>query len=150
MSAPRDTGPLVGLAVLCQGVARRQNGSMDLLGIIEGVVLQPRPPSESDPLGLRPVAVLPLRLVVTVRTAGAPGAHRVDITGRYPGGKPGPTTGMQVELSRQQPSATLNVPLELEVHEAGDYRFDVAVDGALLTTVPLRVVFAGDEVMPSR
>lgn len=115
---------------------------MDLLGIVEGVVLDPPSPSETDPLGLRPVAVLPLRLVVTLRAAEQWGRHAVEITGRYPGGRPGPSTGMQIELSEPRPNATLNVPIELEVHEPGVYGFDVAVDGALLTTVPLRVMFS--------
>jgi hypothetical protein len=119
---------------------------MDLIGIIEGVVLEPLPPSDSDPLGLRPVAVLPLRLVVTLRSEDDWGTHRVEITGRYPGGKAGPATGMQVELSSQRPSATINVPIELEVHEPGRYRFDVSVDGELLTMVPLRVVFSDNAV----
>jgi hypothetical protein len=134
--------PHLGLAVLCQAVSRQPDGSMDLLGIIEGVVLDPPPPSEADPLGLRPVAVLPLRLVVTLRAAQRWGRHAVEITGRYPGGRPGPSTGLQIELSEARPNATLNVPIDFEVHDPGTCHFDVAVDGALLTTVPLRVVFA--------
>jgi hypothetical protein len=38
------------------------------------------------------------------------------------------------------------VPIELEVHEPGRYRFDVSVDGELLTMVPLRVVFSDNAV----
>jgi hypothetical protein len=138
------TGPFVGLAVLCQGVERRPDGSMDVLGIVEGVRLDPPRPAEADPLELHPVAVLPLRLVVSLRGGSLRGWHGVEVVGRYPAGNAGPSTAMRVEFTDDRPNATIHVPLELEVHEAGTYRFDVTVDGRLLTTVPLRVVFAAD------
>ena len=137
-------GPFVGVAVLCQHVDRKPDGSLDLLGIVEGVLLDPPPgPTESDPLELRPLAVLPLRLVVSLRAGDLRGWQAVEILGRYPGGRAGPSTGLQVEFTETRPTATINVPLELEVHEPGLYRFDVMVDERLLTAVPLRVVFSG-------
>jgi hypothetical protein len=140
-------GPLVGLAVLCEHVDRKPDGTLDVLGIVEGVLLDPPGPSEADPLELRPVAVLPLRLLVSLRAGDLRGWHDVEVLGRYPGGHPGPSTSLRVEFSDQRPTATINVPLELEVHEAGTYRFDVSFDGRPLTAVPLRVVFSGDAVM---
>jgi hypothetical protein len=136
-------GPFVGLAVLCQHVERKPDGSMDVLGIVEGVLLDPPRPSEADPLELRPVAVLPLRLVVSLRAGGCLGSYEVGVAGRYPAGNLGPSTGVRIEFNAERPTATINVPLELEVHEPGTYRFDISVGGRLLTTVPLRVVFSG-------
>lgn len=135
------------MAVLCQAVQRRDDGTMDVLGIAEGVVLEPPPPSEDDPLGLRPAAVLPLRLLVSLRAGRARGPCRVDIVGRYPGGKAGPSTAVQVEFSDERPGATVNVPVELRVHEPGTYLFDVLAAGRLLTTVPLTVIYRTGGVM---
>lgn len=142
-----ENGPFVAVAVLCQAVQRRDDGTMDVLGIVEGLMLDPLPPSDQDPLGLRPVAVLPLRLLVSLRAGAARGTRRVDVVGHYPAGNAGPSTGMQVEFSDDRPAATLNVPVELEVHEPGTYRFDVLVDGRLITSVPLRVLFTTEMVM---
>ena len=118
-------GPHVGLAVLCERVDRKDDGSMDVLGIVEGVLLDLPGPSEADPLELRPVAVLPLRLVVSLRAGDLYGRHRVEIVGRFPAGNAGPSTGTDVEFSPQRPIATVNVPLELEVHEAGHKVIDL-------------------------
>lgn len=145
MTAGGD-GPFVGMAVLCQSVQRREDGTMDVLGIVEGVVLEPPPPPEVDPLGLRPAAVLPLRLLVSLRAGGVRGALRLEVTGRFPAGNAGPSTGLQVEFSEERPAATINVPVELQVFEAGTYAFDVLVDGHLLTSVPLRVLFTTGQV----
>jgi hypothetical protein len=136
-------GPFVGLAVLCQHVERKPDGSMDILGSVEGVLLEPPERSEADPLGLRPLAVLPLRLLIALRAGDIRGWHDVEVVGRYPAGNTGPSTGVRVEFTAERPTATINVPVELEVHEAGTYRFDVVFDGRLLTTVPLQVVVGG-------
>lgn len=142
-----ETGPFVAMAVLCQAVQRRDDGTMDVLGIVEGVVLEPPPLSDTDPLGLRPVAVLPLRLLVALRAGAARGPCRVDVVGRYPAGNAGPSTGLHVEFSDERPAATLNVPIELQVHEPGTYQFDVVADGRLLTAVTLRVLYTAGALM---
>ena len=141
------TGPFVAVAALCQSVERRDDGSMDVIGIIEGVLLEAPPPDERDPLGLNPIATLPLRLVVSLRAGSTRGHAEVRIIGRYPGGNEGPSTGVAVEFSEQRPVATINVPLALEVHEAGDYQFDVLAAGRLLTVVPLRVMVTAGGVV---
>lgn len=143
----RDAGPFVAMAVLCQAVQRREDGTMDVLGIVEGVVLEPPLPSDADPLGLRPVAVLPLRLLVSLRAGAARGPRRVDVVGRYPAGNAGPSTGMDIEFTNERPAATLNVPIELQVHEAGTYHFEVLVNGQRLTVVPLTVLYSASAVM---
>ena len=142
-----DHGPLVGMAVLCQAVQRREDGTMDVLGIAEGVVLEPPPPSDDDPLGLRPVAVLPLRLLVSLRAGATRGPCRIDIVGRYPAGNAGPSTAVEVEFTADRPGATVNVPVELRVHEPGVYQFDVLAAGRLVTTVPLTVIYRAASVM---
>lgn len=142
-----ETGPSVAMAVLCQAVELREDGSMDVLGIVEGVVLEPAPPSDQDPLGLQPAAVLPLRLLVTLRAGPLRGAQRVRIASHYPAGNAGPSTEIDVEFSDQRPGATVNVPLEVRVHEAGTYRFAVLLGERPMASVPLRVLFTRDDVM---
>ena len=140
-------GPFVAIAALCQAVQRHDDGSMDVLGIVEGVLLEPRSPDDSDPLGLKPIATLPLRLIVSLRSGSVRGRVDVRVVGRYPGGSAGPSTGLQVEFTEQRPVATINVPLELEVHEPGTYRFDVLAEGRLVTVVPLVVNVSDGRVM---
>lgn len=135
-------GPHVGLAVLCHRLDRQEDGSLDVLGIVDGVLLEPPSPTESDPLGLRPAAVLPLRLAVMLRAGAVRGRRAVRVVGHYPGGREAAAVDVTVEFTDERPVAIVSVPIELEVHHAGTYRFDVSVDDVLLTRVPLEVVFA--------
>jgi hypothetical protein len=144
---PNDEGPFVAIAVLCQDVLRRDDGTMDVLGIVEGLLVDPPPQGEDDPLGLRPAAIVSLRLMVSLRAGTLRGAQAVQVVGRYPAGNAGPSTGVQVEFTDERPAATINVPLEIQVHEPGTYRFDVLVGGALVTVVPLRVLFTTHATM---
>jgi hypothetical protein len=137
-------GPFVAIATLCHSVERRSDGAMDVLGVVEAVEVEPPPPDDTDPLGLRPLAVISLRLLVSLRAGSMHGTVDVRIVGRYPAGNTGASTSVFVEFSELRPVATINVPLELEIHEAGTYHFDVRADGRLLTVVPLRVELASD------
>jgi hypothetical protein len=134
-----SSGPYVGIAVLCDGVEARDDGTLDIHGIVDGLVVEPR---ADDPLGLQPHAVLSFTLVVNVRAGAERGAHRLGIRGFYPSGAAGPEHQRDVEFSDASPGAGLIVPLSLEIHEQGWYHFDVEYDGRRLTRIPLHVVYA--------
>jgi hypothetical protein len=133
-------GPFVALAVLCERIVPRPDGAVDVHGIVDGVALTPAPP---DPLGLKPAGIVSLTAVVSLRAGEARGRHEVSLRGTYPSGADGPAVSRTVEFTDRVPGASLVVPLELEVHEPGTYHFDVRVDGALVTRIPLRVIYEG-------
>ena len=137
---PPETGPFVAMAVLCQRVEQRADGSVDVLGIVDGVVVQPE---GDDALGLHPAARLSLTALVSVRAGGLNGRHQLGIQSRYPSGRPGSLVEREVELSSQAPAASLVVPVELEIHEPGVYWFDAVLDGRLLTRMHLWVQYGG-------
>jgi hypothetical protein len=139
-SAQADTrGPYVGIAVLCDRVEARDDGTIDIHGIVDGLVVEPR---ADDALDLQPHAVLDLTVLVNVRAGGERGAHRLAIRGVYPSGTAGPELARSVEFTDERPGAGLIVPLSLEIHEEGLYHFDVEYDGRRLTSIPLRVLYA--------
>lgn len=131
-------GPFVALAVLCDRIAPRPDGAVDVHGIVDGVAITPAAP---DPLGLKPAGVVSLTAVVSLRAGAARGRHQVSVRGIYPSGADGPSVTRTIEFTDEVPGASLVVPLELQVHEPGTYHFDVTFDEALLTRMALQVVF---------
>jgi hypothetical protein len=135
-------GPFVALAVLCDRIEPKPDGTVDVHGIVDGVVITPEEEEEGDPLGLRPAARLSLTAVVSLKAGDRRGTYQVGLQGIYPSGAPGPTATRPVEFTDDMPGASFVVPLELEVHEPGVYAFDVTWDGALVSRITLQVYYA--------
>lgn len=130
--------PYIGLAVLCDRVAVRDDGAVDILGIVDGVMLEPE---ANDALGLQPSGTIELTLLVNVRAGSDRGRHTLSVTGSYPSGRTGEAVNREVEFTDALPGAWLEMPVKLEVHEPGIYHFDVATDGHVLTRIPLHIVY---------
>jgi len=133
------TEPYVGLAVLCDRVTVREDGAVDIMGIVDGVMLEPE---HSDTLGVQPSGTIELTLLVNVRAGSDRQRHTLSVTGVYPSGRAGEAITREVEFTDDLPGAWLEMPLTIEVHEPGIYHFDVASDGHVLTRIPLHVVWS--------
>jgi hypothetical protein len=139
-------GPFVAMAVLCDRVEPKPDGTVDVFGIVDGVVLTPE---GDDAFGLKPAAELSLTAVISLKAGDERGPHEVALQGVYPGGAPGPSVARTVAFTDDMPGASFIVPLDLKVHEPGLYAFDLRYDGSLLTRIGLQVYYASPEVGPA-
>jgi hypothetical protein len=128
------TGPFVAMALLCQRLDRQPDGTVDVGGIVDGVEVE----LSTDAQTAEPV-VISLLAVVSLRAGATQGSKEVTVQGHYPSGATGPAVSRRVQFSNTFPNATLTVPLELEVDQAGTYWFDVSADGQVLTRISLLV-----------
>jgi hypothetical protein len=133
--APSPTlGPYVAMAVFCHRVDRQADGTVDVIGIVDGVsVSDPTPDASAEP------AMIRLLGLVSIRAGAVRGRHVLSLKAHFPGGEEGPALSRPVELTDVAPGATLSFPLELEARDAGLYWFDVFFDEAPLTRMPLIV-----------
>lgn len=138
---PTTSGPFVAAALLCQEIEPRDDGSLDLRGIVDGVVLTPEQ-RDDDPLRLHPVATLSLTALVSVRAGDVRGVHTIGLRGIFPSGETGLSATREVEFTDEAPGASFIVPFQLEVSEPGLHRFDATFDGELLTRIDLHVRYA--------
>ena len=141
---PAQTGPYVAMAVFCQRVDRQPDGTVDVVGVVDGVSVTPpdlEPPS-SDATGVDAPAVIRLLGLVSVRAGRLRGRHLLSLKAHFPGGDEGAALTREVEFSDVAPGATMSFPLELEAREAGLYWFDVFFDDRPLTRMPLVVEHA--------
>lgn len=132
-------GPFVAMAVLCDRVEPKPDGTVDVFGIVDGVVLSPE---GSDAPGLDAGADLSLTAVISLKAGDDRGHHEISLQGVYPSGQTGPQASRIVDFTDDMPGASFIVPLELHMHEPGLYAFDVRYDGALLTRIGLQVFYA--------
>ncbi|HEY8549554.1 MAG TPA: hypothetical protein VIL35_06345 [Vicinamibacterales bacterium] len=131
------TGPFVAMAVFCQRLDRQPDGTVDVVGVIDGVQLSGPEPGETD----APPVVRLLGLV-SLRAGEARGRRTLSLQAHFPDGALGASLTRHVEFTDRVPGATIGFPLELEAREPGLYWFDVLCDGALLTRIPLVVEHA--------
>lgn len=134
--ASLTAGPWVTMAVLCHAVEPQPDGTVNIMGIVDGIVVEPE---GDDALGLCPAAHLSMTAVVSLRAGDERGFHVLALRAAYPTGAEGPMLQRTIEFSEQVPAATLVVPLDLDIHEPGIYAFDVLYDGARLTRMTLWV-----------
>jgi hypothetical protein len=87
---------------------------------------------------------LNLRAVIALRAGDVRGARTIGLRGIYPSGADGLQASRVVQFTDTRPAVTLNLPLELELPEAGTYRFEVTCDDDLLTLISLSVA-RGDQ-----
>ena len=135
MSGPAPSGPFVAMAVFCQKLDRKPDGTVDVVGVVDGVSLTP-PGDEPQPEG---PAIIRLLGVVSLRAGESRGRHTISLRAHFPDGALGATLTRHVEFTDRAPGATIGFPLELEARETGTYWFDVGCDDRLLTRIPLVV-----------
>jgi hypothetical protein len=134
-AGPTSTGPYVAMAVFCQRVDRQADGTVDVIGVIDGLHLN-APEGGVDP---KTPPRVRLMAIISIRAGEARGRRTIALAAHFPDGELGATMSRAIELSDRSPGATLNVPLELDARDAGVYWFDVTCDGTLLTRMPLVV-----------
>lgn len=140
--APDSTGPFVSMAVFCARLDRQPDGTVDVIGVVDGVSLS----ADADPGGdaVEPTApVVRLLGLVSLRAGAARGRRTISLKAHFPDGELGATLTRPIELTDHAPGATIGFPFELEARDTGTYWFDVACDDTLLTRIPL-VVERGD------
>ena len=122
------------MAVFCQRLDRQPDGTVDVVGVVDGVSV-----SSPEAAGADGPAMIRLLGLVSVRAGDVRGRHTLSLKAQFPGGDEGPALVRQVELTDRAPGATLSFPLELEARDAGIYWFDVFFDERPLTRIPLIV-----------
>jgi len=122
------------MAVFCQRLDRQPDGTVDVVGVVDGVgVSAPDPGTAAAP------AVVRLLGLVSVRAGSIRGPHQLSLKAHFPDGGEGPALVRPIEFTDLAPGATLSFPLELEARDAGLYWFDVYFDDRPLTRIPLIV-----------
>lgn len=136
---PRAAGPFVAMALFCQRLDRQPDGTVDVIGVVDGVQVSPHEPA--TPADVPPM--LRLMGLVSIRAGEVRGRRTIALRAHFPDGDLGATLSRVVEFTDLAPGATISFPIELEARDTGTYWFDAYCDEELLTRIPLVVARGG-------
>jgi uncharacterized protein DUF6941 len=132
-------GPYLALAVLCERVLKEQDGVISVIRIVDRITLAlsgQKLPAEM------PVATMPLTLVLGFKSGLARGAYTVRVQVVNPSHETANIVELPMLFEGEDRGAQVSLNFGFQVGpEEGLYWFEVYLHDALITKVPLRVVF---------
>jgi hypothetical protein len=140
-----DTGPYLGIAVLCEIVLQEAGGASSVIRITDTInqtAVGPDAPKEMAPF------MASVTMIVMIKAGEAHGSFGIVISPEAPGGFQLPSFEQTVHLAGGPWGATLIVPMQLPISIPGVYWFDVSLNDPttdirrLLTRVPLEVIYS--------
>lgn len=136
------SGPFLAMAVICETTLQEQTGQLSVIRVIERVQVGGLT-AEMQPFNLK------FTLLVVLRSGFYKGNAKVKIKPVPPSNKDVPAIETAILLEGDDRGANLiAVVPAFQVAEEGLYWFDVSVNGALFTRIPLRVMYQQVAPMP--
>ena len=136
MSALSETaGPFLQVAVICQSALREVDGSISLVRIVERLNVQGNAPE------MQPFPIQNLTLVVLIKSGVMSGKYKVTVTPYTPSGQSLPPLSISALFEGGERGVGIITPMALMANEEGLYWFEVQVEEAVLTRIPLRVLY---------
>lgn len=142
------TGPYVAAALFCERVLQEGDGVLSAIRIIDQQILHAL--GTELPADMPP-AIMSATLLITLKAGQTRGRYAVRVAPEAPSGEQLPAVDFAVNFHGGDGEQGINlvVPLQMQVAQEGLYWFDVlwldsrseATEPALLTRVPLRVVY---------
>lgn len=133
-------GPHVQLATFCDKVLVEQDGVLSVIRAIDRIMVSAQAVGAPAPAELPEGGVLAATLVVALKAGDAQGRHPVTIRAQQPSGAYLPDQQFDAMFERDERGVNLILNLGLPAIE-GLYWFEVLVNDAQLTRVPLRVMY---------
>jgi hypothetical protein len=134
---------IVNAALLCERVLQESDGTLSAVRIVDQLTYQAIP-RDSPPDAEVVPAPMRLALLLMVKDPAGSGDHALQIVARPPSGEPSEVGAQSVQVALGQgqvAGANVVVNLVLALKEEGLHWFDIHLDNALLTSVPLHVRF---------
>ena len=136
-------GPYVQVGVICTTPLLEQGGALSVIRIQDRVQLA----GVTDTM--QPQPLNSLFMVLALKSGGTTGKFNLTITPISPGGKEIPGfPSFPVLFEGMERGNVIAFPLPLVAAEEGLYWFEVKLEGALITKIPLRVMYQKIQMPP--
>jgi hypothetical protein len=128
-------GPYLTIAVLCEKVLEEKDGVPSLIRIVERFNITGQPPS------MQPTVISPM-LVIGLKAGMFRGQAVIQVQPVPPSGEPRPALRLLVHFEGDDDRGVMvRGQLQFLVTEPGLYWFEIKLFDALLTKIPMRVVY---------
>lgn len=131
-------GPFVQVATFCQVAIVESTGQASLIRIIDRITLNI--PPGADPVALQQKQPLQITLVVILKSGLFKGKATITIRPVTPSGTILPPAQFPILLEGDDRGNQIIMPMALALPEEGLYWFEILVNEATATKVPLRLI----------
>jgi hypothetical protein len=131
-------GPYVATAVLCERVLHERDNTVSLIRIVDRLTVSA---SAEAPEEMPPVHVNNLTAFLSFKAGFARGKYQVTLRPVAPSGAVLPEVSMPAFFEGDERGVQHQIALALQLHEEGLYWFEVLIEGAVLTRMPLRILY---------
>jgi hypothetical protein len=128
-------GPYVQVAAICMTPLVEQQGYLSVIRMQDRIQLAG--PGDQ----MKPQPLHNLSLVISLKAGEMRGKGTIKITPHSPSGKDMPSAEVPALFEGDERGCVIATPLAVVAEEEGLYWFDVSLEGALLTRIPLRVMY---------
>lgn len=135
-------GPYVQVAAICATPLIENSGLLSVIRIQDRIQLA----GTTDQM--QPQPLMNLWLVLSLKAGEMMGKYTIHITPISPSGKRVPGPNFSVLFEGQERGAVIALPLPFIAQEEGLYWFEVKLEEAVLTQIPLRVMYQKMQMMP--
>ena len=134
-----ETGPFLSCAVLCEKVLEERDGVKSAIRIIDRVTrtaVGPNPPEIMEPFRYD------LAMLIKMKSGSARGMHRLGVQMVKPSGEAEPPMINSVMFEGEEDRGVdLMAQLAIQLDQVGIYWFYLTLNDAILTKIPLRVIY---------
>lgn len=132
------SGPHVQLATFCEKVLQEPDGVLSVIRVIDRLIVTVS--AAGAPAELPEGGTVRVTLLITLKAGDAQGRHPITLRAQQPSGAYLPDQSVDATFERDERGVNLILEVDLLVIE-GLYWFEVFVNEALLTRVPLRIMY---------
>jgi hypothetical protein len=142
MSIESQDGPFVSVACICQTPLREATGHLSVIRITDRIQIIGTEPQ------MQPQPLMNLMLVIVLRSGVLRETYTLTVTTVAPNGQSSPHNPISVLFEGEDRGPAIISPLILVATEAGLYWIEIALEGKLLTKIPLRVQYQKAQGIP--
>jgi hypothetical protein len=139
---PIEGGPYLSAALLCEKALQETDGVVSLIRIVDRWTV-------SGPMEDMPQTAIQATMVVMFKSGIHRGPGRLTLTPISPRGARLPAMDIPVHFEDDEDrGVNVIVPMSFPVQESGIYWFAIALDGQIVSHIPLRVIY--HQVVPAQ
>jgi len=133
-----EEGPYIQMASFCDYVLEDKTGALSVIRVIDRLTHTATGPSAPAEM---PEVRYPLKLVLMLKSGRARGRSELKIVPELPSGQKGNPFTLSAQFEGEERGHNVVMDIQFPFTMEGLHWFDVYVDNALLTRVPLRVIY---------
>jgi len=134
-----NTGPFLSVAVFCENVIEDKSGVLSLIRLVDRLTVSSQGPSAPEQM---PQTPLNWFLVLTFKSGSARGSVQVTIQPEFPSGLRLDPIKLTPHFEGGNRGCNIVTRLGLMLSEPGIYWFRIHVGDALITQIPLEVIYS--------